>query len=276
MGQSNSNYYSREYKKNYFIFWRFITASEFTSGISAMCGVLVTMDTKTIITKQKKIAAELLLSNEILIVPGRHLVTRSTLLTAVRGELQPELLFLELLEAHHDGVLVNAGLPTAGHEPDSHHMLLHPSHQLCGADGPRGCQGGLSSPGAGRVHLLHAHGCSRVTLWQYAWSPVCFALYNTSNAYQRYTYPQICWCYGDQRKPNEFHKHIAITRLLWFSFRTSNRNHMDKMDQNSIAKDHRASVVSAFPALTHIDTVVSVVCQQWAVQYIQNISYKLY
>lgn len=60
---------------------------------------------------------------------------------AIRGELQPQLLLLELLEANHDGLLVHPGLSAADHQPDAHHLLLHPPHQLCRPDGPRRCQG---------------------------------------------------------------------------------------------------------------------------------------
>lgn len=61
--------------------------------------------------------------------------------TAVRGELQPQLFVLELLQENHDRLLVHAGLPLAGHQQDAHHMLLHPPHQFCSPHGPRGCQG---------------------------------------------------------------------------------------------------------------------------------------
>lgn len=68
--------------------------------------------------------------------------------TAIRGELQPQLFVLELLQANHDWLLVDPGLPFAEHQPNTHHMLLHPSHQLCRPNGPRGCQGRLT------LHLL--------------------------------------------------------------------------------------------------------------------------
>lgn len=60
---------------------------------------------------------------------------------ALRGELQPQLLVLELLQENHDGLLVHAGLPPAGHQQDAHHLLLHAPHQLRRAHGTRGRQG---------------------------------------------------------------------------------------------------------------------------------------
>lgn len=62
-------------------------------------------------------------------------------LTAIWGELQPQLFFLELLQENHDWLLVNTGLPIAGHQPDTHHMLLYASNQLCSPHGACGCQG---------------------------------------------------------------------------------------------------------------------------------------
>lgn len=62
--------------------------------------------------------------------------------TAVGGELQPQLLLLELLEENHGRLLVDAGLPLAGHQPDAHHLLVHPPDQLRRPHGPRRCQGG--------------------------------------------------------------------------------------------------------------------------------------
>lgn len=56
-------------------------------------------------------------------------------------ELQSQLFILELLQAHHDGILVYAGLSSAGHQSHTHQLLLHTPHQLCGAHGPRGGQG---------------------------------------------------------------------------------------------------------------------------------------
>lgn len=61
--------------------------------------------------------------------------------SAFRGELQSQLFILELLQAHHDGILVHAGLSSAGHQPHTHQLLLHTPHQLCCAHGPRGGQG---------------------------------------------------------------------------------------------------------------------------------------
>lgn len=58
-------------------------------------------------------------------------------------ELQSQLLFLELFQAHHDGILVYTGLSSAGHQSHTHQLLLHTSHQLRSADGPRGSQGTL-------------------------------------------------------------------------------------------------------------------------------------
>lgn len=62
-------------------------------------------------------------------------------LSAVRGEFQPQLFVLELLEAQYDGLLVDAGLPAAGNQPNAHHLLLHTPHQLRCAHGSRGREG---------------------------------------------------------------------------------------------------------------------------------------
>lgn len=62
-------------------------------------------------------------------------------LTAIQGELQPQLLVLELLQEDHDRVLVDAGLPPARHQQDAHHVLLHPSDQFRRPHGARGRQG---------------------------------------------------------------------------------------------------------------------------------------
>ncbi len=56
-------------------------------------------------------------------------------------ELQSQLFILELLQAHHDGILVYTGLSSAGHQSHTHQLLLHTPHQLCSAHGPRGGQG---------------------------------------------------------------------------------------------------------------------------------------
>lgn len=62
-------------------------------------------------------------------------------LPAFRKEFQSQLFILELLQAHHDGILVYAGLSSAGHQSYTHQLLLHPPYQLCSAHGPRGGQG---------------------------------------------------------------------------------------------------------------------------------------
>lgn len=62
-------------------------------------------------------------------------------LTAIWGELQPQLFILELLQENHDWLLVDAGLPLARHQQDTHHMLLYPSNQFCSPHGPCGCKG---------------------------------------------------------------------------------------------------------------------------------------
>ena len=62
-------------------------------------------------------------------------------LTAIGGELQPQLFILELLQENNDWLLVDAGLPFARHQQDTHHMLLYPSNQFCCPNGSRGCQG---------------------------------------------------------------------------------------------------------------------------------------
>lgn len=64
-----------------------------------------------------------------------------SLLPAFRKEFQSQLFILELLQAHHDGILVYAGLSSAGHQSYTHQLLLHPPYQLCSAHGPRGGQG---------------------------------------------------------------------------------------------------------------------------------------
>lgn len=56
-------------------------------------------------------------------------------------KLQSQLFFLELRQAHHDGVLVYAGLSFAGHQSHTHQLLLHTPHQLCRSHGARGGQG---------------------------------------------------------------------------------------------------------------------------------------
>ena len=56
-------------------------------------------------------------------------------------ELQSQLFILELLQAHHDGILVYTGLSSAGHQSHTHQLLLHTPHQLRGAHGPCGGQG---------------------------------------------------------------------------------------------------------------------------------------
>lgn len=63
------------------------------------------------------------------------------LLPAFGKEFQSQLFILELLQAHHDGILVYAGLSSAGHQSYTHQLLLHPPYQLCSAHGPRGGQG---------------------------------------------------------------------------------------------------------------------------------------
>lgn len=62
-------------------------------------------------------------------------------LTAIWGELQPQLFILELLQENNDWLLVDTGLPFAGHQQDTHHMLLYPSNQFCCPNGSCGCQG---------------------------------------------------------------------------------------------------------------------------------------
>lgn len=63
------------------------------------------------------------------------------LIPAVGRELQSKLLLLELLQTHHDRILVHSGLQTTRHQPHSHVLFLHTPHELCRANGPRGGQG---------------------------------------------------------------------------------------------------------------------------------------
>ena len=72
-----------------------------------------------------------------------HVCLHTSLLSAaLRGELQPQLLVLELLQALHDRLLVHPGLSSARHQPHTHHLLLHPPYQL------RPAHGACGGPGA--------------------------------------------------------------------------------------------------------------------------------
>lgn len=87
-------------------------------------------------------------------------------------ELQSQLFILELLQAHHDGILVYAGLSSAGHQSHTHQLLLHAPHQLCGSHGPcggqgrrlfcRACQRGMGNIKGSVVHHLISSGWQKL------------------------------------------------------------------------------------------------------------------
>lgn len=77
-------------------------------------------------------------------------------------ELQSQLFVLELLQAHHDGILVYTGLSSAGYQSHTHQLLLHTPHQLCCSHGPCGGQGrcllcSACQQGIGRIKGIVVH-----------------------------------------------------------------------------------------------------------------------
>lgn len=61
---------------------------------------------------------------------------RSALCCAEGTLLQSQLLFLELLRAQHDGILVHSGLQATGNQQEPHHLLLQSPDQLRHPHGP--------------------------------------------------------------------------------------------------------------------------------------------
>lgn len=102
------------------------------------------------------------LSHPLSLSLSLHLLPPS-LPPALGGKLQSQLLVLELFQAHHDGILVDAGLSSPGHQSHTHQLLVHTPDQLRRAHGARGGQGRRFSPapagmgGMGEIKGLVVH-----------------------------------------------------------------------------------------------------------------------